>query len=349
MKKGLQKIILTLVAGAVLLSSTACNNGSSSSGGGSTDSAAKKQYFTFAAPPSSSALYPYWVAVGKAISTACPEYNISVSESQGAVDIAKRVSDGQVQVGNSVASTDYECYNGKGAFDGKPFDQLRILWYYEMTANQMVVSQDSGIKTLSDLNGKKFNPGGTGTSAEQLTKDVMDVMGIEPNYFEAGQSDAAEAYSSRQVVGTVKFGTINDSYIMQLAAARPINLINFSDDEMKKIMTAYPYLQPVKIPANTYTGVDYDVQTPGCMMGSQTTSNLSQEDGYKMIKAMCEGGKEVWQAAYPSGADNDILALSLKSSIPLAAGTVQYLKEKGYDVPQNLIPPEYKDQGTSSK
>ena len=26
---------------------------------------------------------------------------------------------------------------------------------------------------------------------------------------------------------------------------------------------------------------------------------------------------------------------------PLQAGTVQYLVEKGYDVPENLIPPEY--------
>ena len=54
-----------------------------------------------------------------------------------------------------------------------------------------------------------------------------------------------------------------------------------------------------------------------------------------MIKAMWEDGKELWQNAYPVGKDNDVLAMTLQ------AGTVQYLVEKGYDVPENLIPPEY--------
>jgi TRAP-type uncharacterized transport system substrate-binding protein len=34
---------------------------------------------------------------------------------------------------------------------------------------------------------------------------------------------------------------------------------------------------------------------------------------------------------------------TLKSNIPLHAGTVRYLKEGGVKVPKNLIPPEYKD------
>jgi TRAP-type uncharacterized transport system substrate-binding protein len=68
---------------------------------------------TFAAPPASSALYPYWVAVGKAIQSVYPEYQISVSESQGAVDISKRVRTGDADVGNCVSSTDYENYYGK--------------------------------------------------------------------------------------------------------------------------------------------------------------------------------------------------------------------------------------------
>jgi TRAP-type uncharacterized transport system substrate-binding protein len=58
-----------------------------------------------------------------------------------------------------------------------------------------------------------------------------------------------------------------------------------------------------------------------------------------MIKAMLEDGKSIWQAAYPTGADNDYIKLTLESSVPLHAGTVQYLKEQGVTVPANLIPP----------
>jgi TRAP transporter TAXI family solute receptor len=311
---------------------------------GGAQPAPRTQYLTFAAPPASSALYPYWVAVGKAIQTTYPEYQISVSESQGAVDITKRVRTGEADVGNSVSSTDYENYYGEGTFEGDPNDKLRMIWYYEVTAEMFCVSKDSGITQLSDLDGQKFNPGGTGTSAAAITYNIMDLLGIQPNYFEAGQADAADAYANRQVVGTVKLGPVVDSYIMQLGAALPVNLINMSDEEIDTILEAYPYLITVTIPAGTYEGVDTDVKTVGTPQGAQTTSDLPQEDGYKMIKAMLEDGKGVWQAAYPTGADNDYIALTLQSSVPLHAGTVQYLKEKGVDVPANLIPPEYAEK-----
>ncbi|WHH61198.1 TAXI family TRAP transporter solute-binding subunit [Petroclostridium sp. X23] len=303
---------------------------------------AKRQFMTFAAPPASSAVYPYWVAVGKAISTVHPEFQITVSESQGAVDITKRVRSGEVAVGNSVSSTDYENYSGTGSFEGQANKEARMLWYHQITPEHFVVSKDSGVKSLSDLNGKKFNPGGTGTSAAAITFSIMDILGVKPDYFEAGQSDAADAYANRQIIGTVKLGPVNDSYVMQLVAAQPINIISLSDEEIKKVNERYPYMIDFTIPAGTYQGVDEDVRTMATMQGAQTTSKLSQEDGYKMVKAMCEEGKEIWASAYAQGADTDILELALKSPIPLHAGTVQYLKEKGYDVPEKLTPPEYK-------
>jgi len=336
-------VLLTIVLTFALLAGCSKSNSSGSTGSKDSAPAPKKQFMTFAAPPASSATYPYWVAVGKAISTVNPEFQITVSESQGAVDISKKINSGDVIIGNSVSSTDYENYNGTGVFAGKPNKDLRMLWYYETTPEQIAVSKDSGIKTVYDLTGKKFNPGGTGTSAASIAFSIFKLLGITPNYFEAGQADAADAYANRQIIGTIKLGPINDSYIMQLIAAQPVTLLSFSDEDLAKILKEYPYLIKVTVPAGTYKGVDYDVKTISPLMGAQTTAKLSQEDGYKMIKAMCEGGKQVWQTAYAQGANNNILELSLKSPVPLHAGTVKYLKEKGYTVPANLIPAEYKD------
>ena len=308
-------------------------------------SAEKKVFFTFSTPPTSSALYPYCVGVATALSPVYPEFHITVSENQGAVQITKLVRSGGALLGNSVSSTDYENYAGIGSFDNSPGKKSRILWYYEKTPLQLVVAKDSGIKTVADLEGKKFNPGGTTTSAEALTYNIMKVLNVKPNYFTANQADAGDAYSSRQIYGTVKAGPANDSFVLQLNASRPINIISFSDSELNKIINDMPYVVRYKIPANTYACIGYDINTIMTLMGIQTTTAMTQEMGYKMIKAMCEGGKKIWQASYPLGANNDILALTLESSVPLQAGTVQYLVEKGYTVPAKLIPPEYKPAG----
>ena len=162
-----------------------------------------------------------------------------------------------------------------------------------------------------------------------------------PEYFTASQSDSADAYANREIVGTVKLGPVVDSYVMQLDASIPIDIIDLSEDEIAKIREKYPYLIEVDIPAGTYDGVDHDVHTVGTPQGCQTTTAVSQQDGYNVCKAVFEDAKEKWQAAYPVGAENDLVELTLASSIPLHAGTVQYLTEIGVEVPEELIPEEY--------
>lgn len=303
--------------------------------------AAEDVYWTVAAPPASSALYVFWVGMGDAVASAYPHYKITVSESQGAVAITKAVRNGDADLGNSVSATDYESYNGKGTFEGKPKKNARMVFYYEVTAEMYCVTRDSGIKTLADLQGKRFNPGGTGTSAEDIAKKIANLFNIKPDWFTASQADAADAYANREIVGTVKLGPVVDSYIMQLDAALPVDIINLTDEQINKIREAYPYLIKVKVPAGTYKSIPYEVQTVGTPQGCQTTSDLPQEDGYNICKAMFETAKSTWQAAYPTGKDNDFVALTLASTVPLHAGTVQYFHEKGIEVPAHLIPEEY--------
>lgn len=358
MKKGLLSIALaTSLAAAAMAgcgSSGSGSSGSTTAAAGSsaagtsaaaeaTTAAASGEdvYWTVAAPPASSALYPLWVSFGDAISKAYPQYKITVSESQGAVAITKSVAAGTADLGNSVSSSDYESYNGTGTFEGHANPDARILFYYEVTGEMFCVTQDSGITDLAGLDGQKFNPGGTGTSAADLCMKILDMEGIKPDYFEASQADAADAYANREIVGTVKLGPATDSYVMQLAAALPVSIIDMPDDQINRIIEKYPYLVKFTVPGGTYDGIPDDRHSVGTPQGCQTTTKLSQQDGYNICKAIFDTQKATWQAAYPTGKDNDLVGLTLASSIPLHAGTVQYLKEIGEDVPENLIPEEY--------
>ena len=300
-------------------------------------------YLTMAAVASSSGLFPYVVAIGKVLNTHCPDYSITVSESGGNVDNTKRLRNGEVRIANSISNTDYESYTGTGTtFKGDPFTDFRILWYYEKSPIQICVALDSDIKTIHDLDGKSFNPGGTGTAASVVIHAAFDALGIHPKYFEAGQADAADAYANRQIVGAVKTGPSPDSYVMQLNSSRPIRILSISDEDMAKILEAIPSVKSAIVPANSYKGVDYDAQCISTYQGVQVGMGFSQEEGYKFFKAMWEDGKEIWQNAYPVGANNDVPAMTLQAAAtPLHAGTVQYLVEHGYQVPEHLIPAEY--------
>lgn len=331
------KKILTVLLVGVLAISMAFSNGSGESNSG------KKTYLTMAAVASSSGLFPYVVSIGKVINEYVPEYSITVSESGGNVDNTKRLRNGEVKIANSISNTDYESYTGTGTtFAGDAFKDFRILWYYESTPIQIIVGKDTGIKSIWDLDGKPFNPGGTGTAASVVIHAAFDALGIKPKYFEAGQADAADAYSNRQIVGTVKTGSYPDSFVTQCDANRACDMLSISAEDMAKILAAVPSVATGVVPAGAYEGIDHDSNCLSTFQGIQCSLDFSQEDGYKFFKAMWEDGKSIWQTAYPNGANNDVPTMTIETAkTPLHAGTVQYLKEHGYKVPENLIPPEY--------
>ncbi len=301
-----------------------------------------EKFLTLAACPASSAMYPFWVSVGDILDTAFPNMHMTVSESQGAVAITKRVRSGECEIGNSVSATDYESYNGIGTFDGAADPDLRMIWYYEVTWEMYAVDAAAGIKSLTDLDGKKFNPGGTGTAAEAIAKKMAETLGYEPNWFTASQSDAADAYSNREIIGTIKLGPTTDSYVMQLNAAIPIDLISMTEEQVNAVRAELPYLVSGVIPAGTYDGVDHDTVVVGTPQGCQTrVGNFTQQEQYQIFKAVMEDYTDMWHNAYPVGAENDVIGLTLQSPVLLAPGTVQWLVEHGYEVPENLIPPEY--------
>lgn len=300
------------------------------------------RYLTLSAVASSSGLFPYCVALGDVLSN-LPELEITVAESGGNVANTQELRVGEVSIANSISNTDYESYTGTGTtFDGDPFTDVRILWYYESTPIQYFVAADSGIESLSDLDGQTFNPGGTGTAASVVTHDAFDALGIHPNYFEAAQADAGDAYANRQIVGAVKTGSAPDSYIVQANTNRPVKLLNFSDEELAAVTEAIPSVTTGTVAANSYEGVDYDVQTLCTYQGIQVDMSFSQELVYKMWKAMWEDYADTWKTAYVNGANNNVPEMTLQAAkTPLHAGTVQYLTELGYEVPAELIPPEY--------
>lgn len=348
MKKRLVAMVLAAAMAATAVvgcGSSSTSSGTQSNGGSAEPATAAPEgedvYWTVAACPASSALYPFWVSLGDCLQKEYPQYKVTVSESQGAVAITKSVNAGTANFGNSVSATDYENYNGVGTFEGHPNKDARMLFYYEVTAEMFCVTKESGITTLAGLDGKKFCPGGTGTSAEDICKKTMDLFGYKPEYFTASQSDSSDAYANREIVGTVKLGPTKDSYVMQLDAALPVNVISLSDDEIAKITEKYPYLIQVDIPANTYDDQPEEIHTVGTPQGCQANTQLSQQDGYNICKAIFDTQKAAWQAAYPVGANNDLVELTLSSTLPLHAGTVQYLQEIGVEVPENLIPEEY--------
>lgn len=324
---------------------SASGNAEKKAENGGSDHAAEGEtiQLTFAGGNSSTEAYTYWVAVNKAVKSIHPELQITTVDATGGFDIAQRLRAGSIDAGNGVSTSDYESFAGTGSFEGQPYEDLRIMWYYTESPINFCVDKSLGLKYVHELDGVKMHPGGTGSANTLLVMNACDVLGIKPDWFEASSSDGIDAVMNRQIQGAARNGAAPDSQVVQMQSAVELSFLSLTDEEIEKIQEKYPYVLKAVIPAGSYEGQDEDFSTIATCQGGIATPSLTQEQGYKFISAMMsEEGRSSWEAAYPKGGKTDVMELTLKTArAPLHAGTVQYMAEQGIEVPENLIPSEY--------
>ncbi|MAL77860.1 MAG: hypothetical protein CMN55_01920 [Sneathiella sp.] len=289
--------------------------------------------------------YTYAAAAAKAINEkSADKVDITVISTGGAVDNLNRIGQGQINMGLGTYATIYQAYKGLGKFEGKAMPKLRGLWLHSPALQAWVVREDSGVKTVNDLNGKQFIPGQRGSATEQLVIQMLEAIDVKPDLYRASLSDATAAVKDNRAIGYAKAGgtAVLDGTTLELMAFTPIRLLSFTDEEVAKVKEKFPFISFQKYK-------DKEVQDfPAFTSPVQVIGQFALSDSLtdEQVIAILEGvvdNPEPQVAAFPSFGKLDVMQDSVNLiSIPLHSGAVKFYRSRGIDVPDRLIPPEMK-------
>lgn len=284
--------------------------------------------------------YGYCVGAAKAINTLVPEVNVAVVETGAAVDNIKRMLKGQLDLGLVTADQAYLAWKGLAHFKETPYPDLRLLWVYTVSAQYFIVREETGVKALPELTGKKFNPGIRGSASEKVSEAVLASLGIRPDYFRGGTSDAVDAMKDKRIVGYAKTGIgFNlDASTMDIAVTTPIRILPFSAEDVARVKAQHPYYPWIEVPAGAVKGMG-GFWTPAIVVGFAAPRTFPADLTYKIVKAINEGyehQKAAFKGVVPRIPDS---TLSVGLS-PLHAGAVKYYRELGLTVRDALVPAE---------
>src|SRR4030042_194278 len=102
---------------------------------------------------------------------------------------------------------------------------------------QIVVLEDSGVKSVADLKGKAISPGPRGHTGEFAATQVLEIYGLSykdmSKVHHVQYSDAVGLMKDGHCDGWLLCTTIPASSIMDLASSRKIRLISLPDDKIK--------------------------------------------------------------------------------------------------------------------
>ncbi len=264
---------------------------------------------------------------------AIKEFSVKAQTSAGSVENLRKTDAGRQQMSVVYSGHVWLGRNGKMKNDPKKYENvLAVSWLYGAPA-QLVVQAKAGIKSVKDLVGKKVGVGNAGSGAFANCELFFTHMGIwdkiERNAM--GYNDAAAAFGNNQLDAFWLFTAFPSGAVIMAAQTNDIALVDLgADAEASGFYQKYPYFSKLKVPANTYKGVDYD--TPSFQDSALWVANSKTPDDvvYKLLsiiytdeglKHMVEQKKTFKHMSLETGATNIVT--------PFHPGAEKFWKEKG--------------------
>lgn len=349
MKKGTKATVLTLAA-AVLLGVTGCQKIASADT--TADAAAEQAVKTTAATGKSIELsiptsnltgtwYIWGSALSKVINDHVPGYTASPQVTDGPLADVQMLEDGEALLTFGNAAVCYEAWHGEGIAspDGTKYQKQRALFMAYPSYFHNITTNKTGVENIMDLDGKVVACAPVGSGPNYSMEYSMKALGIEPKEKIYGGVDAAyELLKDNNIANVVLAMGIPVGTVTDFALNYDMRFVEYSQEQLDTVCEAYPFLVPATIPANTYNGQDHDVLT--VKFGNMVICHeeMDEELAYQICKASFEN-QDYFINAHSTGKDMTEESF-VECSIPLHPGAIRYFKEKGYEIPENLIPPE---------
>lgn len=155
---------------------------------------------------------------------------------------------------------------GTGSFDGNPHSNLSVISSLYTEACQIVASEDSGITSVADLEGKRVSIGEEESGVTRTAEQILMANGLMTDKLDVRRLsflDSAEALAKGEIDAFFSTAGVPTEFITDLADEISIRLVPLDAHCIDQLTSLYGYYVPFTIPADTYKGQDTPVETLG--------------------------------------------------------------------------------------
>jgi TRAP transporter TAXI family solute receptor len=281
--------------------------------------------------------YPLGGGMATVISKYVPNAEATAEVTAGSVDNCKLLQTGKADLALIMADIGYDAWKGLGRF--KPSGAIPIRTIAVVYSNYMhfVTTEGSGIKSVSDLRGKRVSTGSPGSGTEVKTMRVLESYGIDGEKDikreRLSVAESAGAQKDRKIDAFTWDGGLPTAAVLDIAATPGIRVrILNNADHLDKLLQKYgPVYFKLPIPKATYPGMDADVQVVCVANLLICHEKMDAGLAFNILKALIEHQPEL--VMVHKEAQNFTLANApVGSSLPLHPGAIKYFQEKGIKI-----------------
>ena len=271
-------------------------------------------------------------AIGNTVSKYCDDLNVLVISTAGGVENIRLITSGEIEIGMANADALFDAYNGANTFAEVGKMPIKGLVALYPSVSHMMVRADSGIKSWTDLKGKKVCLGTAGSSHTVASKALLALYGInwetdiEPFYLTTGEM--CTMLSDGDIDAAFLVGGAPVSGVTNACATAQLDLLDIDEEIMDAMIQQLPYFSKSSIPAGTYPGIDHSVNAVALTTCFFVNASMDDETAYNFVKTMMDHVDDFVEANASCKYIQEASVVELP--IEIHPGAARYYKEKGW-------------------
>ena len=283
--------------------------------------------------------YPTGGSISQMVNRKFDEYGIkaTVEATSGSVFNINAVLNGDLDFGVVQSDRQYQAYNGMAEWStsGKQTD-LRSLFSVHPESITLVASEESGIREIKDLKGKRVNLGNPGSGYLQNSRDVLEAVGLAEKDLFAEYVKAAEAPGLLQDERLDAFfytvGHPNGNIKEATSGRIKVFIVSIKGRDIDEMLEEHPYYAKSVIPHSFYPYAlnTEDVETAGVKTTFVTSKNVNKDIVYAIAKEVFENFED-FKSLHPAYKVLTKQNMLQGLSAPIHKGALKYYREVGLD------------------
>jgi TRAP transporter TAXI family solute receptor len=236
---------------------------------------------------------------------------------------------GEAKLGFVTVGIALQAWNGTGVWVGKkPARSMRAIFPMYDTPFQFLVLQESGIRSITEMAGKRVGVGPRGGTSAAYFPEFFNTLKVPVNLeFGEWAELAAQMHQRTLDVLAVAAGVPFPSFV-ELESKDKVRYIAFGPEQIATLRLAMPELTPSRIPAGTYPSLLRHYQTLGLYNFAVAHADLPDDLVYNVVRAVFENHEEMMEA-HAAAAATVPTNVDRNSFLPLHPGAIRYYRQVG--------------------
>ncbi|GAB3459381.1 TAXI family TRAP transporter solute-binding subunit [Streptomonospora sediminis] len=243
--------------------------------------------------------YPLGSEIAQIWSDNIEGVNVGTQSSGASVENMRLLDQGENELVMAINGVAANAVDGAADFSDEPLSNpgdVRMLGNVYPEVLQIVATEESGIETIEDLEGKRVDIGPPGSGTAVAAQQIIEAYGMSMDDMETFNStfeDASSKLSDGQTDAAFAILALPAGSIEQVATTSDVNLVDITGDGLDTLTSDNPSYSPLTIEAGTYNNQDEAAETVTNWATLYTTADLDEETAYSLVKEMYERAGEI--------------------------------------------------------